>query len=452
MTVTNVAPVPTILGAPSTSPEGTPISLTSTVVDPGTLDTQTYLWTVTKGGSAYPTGTPTNGGGFAFTPDDNGTYVVSLKVTDKDGGTNTTTKTITVTNVAPTVAIAGAPATSPEGSPISLGSTVTDPGILDILTYTWTVKVGATTVATQTGVDLTAFGFTPADNGSYDVTLDVNDGVATTTATKTIVVTNVAPVATIANAPASSPEGTAIALTGSAIDPGTLDNVTLTWSVTKDGAAYGTSGTGANYSFTPNDNGTYVVSLTAKDKDNATTTAAATIQVTNVAPSFTTAPAAQGAPEGTATPFALGSFADPGSVDGPWTVVVNWGDGKTDTFTVAAAGSLGSLNHTYAQDGSYTATVSVTDKDGMTGSATFGAIVANVAPTVNPPADQTATEGTSATFALGGFADPGADGPWTVTVAWGDGKTDTFQADAPGSLGSLATLTPTAGPPSTPPP
>ncbi|MBX9585033.1 MAG: PKD domain-containing protein, partial [Gemmataceae bacterium] len=40
-------------------------------------------------------------------------------------------------------------------------------------------------------------------------------------------------------------------------------------------------------------------------------------------------------------------------------------------------------------------------------------------------------------FDLGSFADPGADGPWQVTVNWGDGSPDTvFSAAAPGPLGA----------------
>ena len=57
-------------------------------------------------------------------------------------------------------------------------------------------------------------------------------------------------------------------------------------------------------------------------------------------------------------------------------------------------------------------------------------------PTVTPPADQTSVEGASHVFGLGSFSDPDG-GPWSVDINWGDGTSDTtFNANAPGSLGS----------------
>src|SRR5207247_1292830 len=82
--------------------------------------------------------------------------------------------------------------------------------------------------------------------------------------TKTVNVTNVAPTPSIAGAPASSPEGTAINVTASSTDPGTLDSVAYAWSVTKNGNPY-SSGSGVNFSFTPNDNASYIITLTATD-------------------------------------------------------------------------------------------------------------------------------------------------------------------------------------------
>jgi len=85
---------------------------------------------VTKNGNPYASGSAPS---FSFTPNDNGTYVVSLTVTDDDSGAGSDSKSITVTNVAPTATINGAPASSPEGTAINLTSSVSDPGSADNL-------------------------------------------------------------------------------------------------------------------------------------------------------------------------------------------------------------------------------------------------------------------------------------------------------------------------------
>src|SRR5262249_20309335 len=71
----------TIIGAPASSPEGTAISLTSSFVDPN-AGSHSFLWSVTKNGQVFNPGTPVNQTTFTFTPDDNGTYVVTFTVTN----------------------------------------------------------------------------------------------------------------------------------------------------------------------------------------------------------------------------------------------------------------------------------------------------------------------------------------------------------------------------------
>ena len=73
--VKNVPPTVAILGAPALSIPSAAISLTSSVNDPGTLDTFSYAWAVTKDGAPFGTGTNTN---FNFTPDSDAVYVVTL--------------------------------------------------------------------------------------------------------------------------------------------------------------------------------------------------------------------------------------------------------------------------------------------------------------------------------------------------------------------------------------
>src|SRR5207247_5720188 len=87
---------------------------------------------------------------------------------------------------------------------------------------------------------------------------------------------------------------------------------------------------------------------------------------------------------------------------------INWGDGTSSTAgAVTQPGGMGTAfvvsgSHTYAEEGSYTTTISITDKGGSTKSATPPATVAAAAlpaaaPGVRPP-EGTAFWGQLATF------------------------------------------------------
>ena len=145
--------------------------------------------------------------------------------------------------------------------------------------------------------------------------------------------------------------------------------------------------------------------------------------------------------EGSSTSFTVsGTFADPvGSSEGPFTAVVNWGDGSPTSAATATSNSYSfSGSHTYAVAGSYSVKVSVTNVDTLTGtSAATGVTVANVAPTVSTPSvsPTTVIKGTSTPFTVSGtFNDPaGALETYTGTVNWGD--TTTSAVTISGSTG-----------------
>ena len=79
-----------------------------------------------------------------------------------------------------------------------------------------------------------------------------------------------------------------------------------------------------------------------------------------------------------------------------FTFDVDWGDGRqtvsgSTTFITDVNGSPGVLStgsfggsHIYADDGTYTITVTIHDDDGGSHSQTFQVIVANVMPTIQP--------------------------------------------------------------------
>jgi hypothetical protein len=133
-----------------------------------------------------------------------------------------------------------------------------------------------------------------------------------------------------------------------------------------------------------------------------------TVTVNNVAPTLTAA-ANHAANEGSITSFELGSFSDPGHGDAPWGVDVDWGDGSThSTFDASDQGDLANASHKYDDNGSYTVTVTVTDKDGATDSASFGVTVANVAPSASFVATSPVNEGSASILSLDNPLDPSA--------------------------------------------
>src|SRR5262249_12198015 len=71
-----------IVGAPKSALEGTPITLTDGAPAPSLVGPLHYSWNVTgPAGFSLPAGTVTSASAFAFTPDRAGSYAVSLTVT-----------------------------------------------------------------------------------------------------------------------------------------------------------------------------------------------------------------------------------------------------------------------------------------------------------------------------------------------------------------------------------
>jgi hypothetical protein len=97
----------------------------------------------------------------------------------------------------------------------------------------------------------------------------------------------------------------------------------------------------------------------------------------------------------------------------------------------------GSVTVPFARPGTYTVPFRVVNQEGAFALGQATVAVQNVAPSLALPTEETAVEGSPASFALGSFSDPGPDSPWSVHVNWGDGSTvlDGTRSQQ-GSLGS----------------
>jgi len=109
-----------------------------------------------------------------------------------------------------------------------------------------------------------------------------------------------------------------------------------------------------------------------------------------------------------------GTIDDP---DTPTGHAITWdlGDGAT------ASGTL-TPTHTYADDGIYLVTLTVTDTSGLGDSDVLTVTVDNVSPDVDAGPDQTVDEGEEVNFG-GSFTDPGSSDTHTITWDFGDGGT-----------------------------
>lgn len=171
VTVTNAAPVADA-GNDLAVNEGSALTLTGSFSDAGGADTHSFLWqVVASNGQVIADGT---GSSFGFTPVDNGTYTVTLTVTDDDGGSHSDTVVVTANNVAPTVLVAG-DASGVRGQARSFMGGFTDPGALDTHYVRWDFGDGTTTAwQPVTDPNLQASHVWTA-TGTYTVTLSIKD-------------------------------------------------------------------------------------------------------------------------------------------------------------------------------------------------------------------------------------------------------------------------------------
>ena len=439
ITVNNVDPV-VDAGLDQTVAEGETVNFSGSFSDVGTLDTHTISWTFGDG-SLPVTGTLTPTHEYA----DNGSYTVTLTVTDDDGGVTSDTLTITVENVAPTLdSIVYSATTIDENGDVTVSGTVNDDGSGDTidLTIVWgdgsadTVLLGLapgdnfSEVHTYLDDDPTA---TLSDPYTIELTAVDDDGDSVNTS-QVITVNNVDPVVD-AGLDQTVDEGEIVNFSGSFSDVGTLDTHTISWTF-GDGSLPVTGTLTPTHEYA--DNGSYTVTLTVTDDDGGVTSDTLTITVENVAPTLDSIVYSATTIDENGDVTVSGTVNDDGSGDTIDLTIV-WGDGSADTVLLGLApGDNFSEVHTYLDDDPtatlsdpYTIELTAVDDDGDSVNTSQVITVNNVDPVVDAGLDQTVDEGETVNFS-GSFSDVGTLDTHTISWTFGDG-----------SLPVTGTLTPT---------
>ncbi len=344
-------------------------------------------------------------------PTSSTTRVARVRLTDNQTEFTVGSVNWVMNNVAPTIAVSGAASVN-EGSAYSftLGA-VTDPGPDTVTNYRVFWGDGNFDVYTTPGVKTHIYADddpTGTTSDSYTIRVDLRDedsnpGYFNNVGAASVTVNNVAPVPTITG-PSTGTEGSLYTAGSSITDAGVNDTFpTFSWSVLKNGNPYTTGATLDNFSFTPDEDGTYTINLSVTDDDGTTGIATSKIVTVGAAgPTVDLSASAGTNNEGSTYTLIFGTVTNPGT-DTITLWQIDWGDGSAVEFytpaQVTTAG--GQFNHIF--DGprhTNTITVKAQDEDGLWTAGTKVVDVKNLDPT--------------GTLVNGGNVDAGT----TQTVSW----------------------------------
>ena len=351
----------------------------------------TYAWT-------FGDGTTGSGRTVTHAYSTHGTFSVALTVTDNDGLQGSKVLALRVLAL-PVASFVSSPAKPLEGSSVTFDATTSSDPDGTIASYAWDFGDGTTGTGSKPSHAYARY-------GTYTVTLAVRDNDGLSASTSKSVRIHAAPRASFIFSPAKPLEGQAVSLDASSSSDADGTIVSYVWSFgdTTTGSGVTTSHAYARY-------GTYTVTLTVTDSDALTAAATQSIRI-HAAPvaAFTYSPAKPLEAQAVSFDASTSTDADGTIASYAW----DFGDG--------VAGTGRAVGHTYARYGTYTARLTVTDSDGLTGSATRSVRVYALPIPLYSVSPAKPLAGAPTTFDAAGSSDP--DG--TITTyrwTWGDGTT-----------------------------
>ena len=263
-----------------------------------------------------------------------------------------------------------------------------------------------------------------AANGTYTVTVSLSDGTTSSTGTYTVVVSGLGATPT---APVVNLGGNASLLSGGMLTQN--DTITdngpgpLTATVDYGDGSGPQTLTVTGGSFTLNHTytqaGTYTVTVTATDNGlTGTSTISALVQsAQSQSPPVVGFPSDAIANSGLSLTL-TGTVTDTGP--GPLTATVDYGDGTGPQTLAVTAGNV-TLNHTYAQAGTYNIVVTATD-NGLAGNFSISALIQNTQTQTPPIINVNSGVTNGLVFTQPGTITDNGPGPLAATVDYGDGS------------------------------
>jgi PKD repeat protein len=334
-----------------------------------------------------------------------GTYNALLRVTDSDGDTATSEVSIEVIpSTVPTVSITATPTQGIAPLTVNFTSTVADGS--GQYEYSWDFGDGTTSDARNPSHRY-------EDGGTFTATLVVTDnasGLDSDPQTVDIeVASNEAPVASASASPDTGIAPLTVSFSGSAA--GGNAPLAYEWNF-GDGSSAVTSQNPSHEYTSP---GTYNAQLTVTDADGDSDTATVAIKVNdNLVPSADI----KATPQSGIAPVSVSFDPQVQGGDAPLSFAWDFGDGNTSTTR--------NPSHTYQTPGTYTASVTVTDDNGDTGTDTIDITVTdNSVPQVT--ASATPTSGLAPLQVQFSSNASGGDAPLSYSWEFGDGTTSTTQ-------------------------